>query len=394
MDKFQFHAPTQIIFGKETQKRVGNLCKQYGAHKVLVHYGGHSAEKSGLLTAVCQNLQEAGLEYVLLGGVVPNPRLSKVLEGVQLCKEQAVDFILAIGGGSVIDSAKGIAYGVANPGELWDYYSGKLSIQDALPLGAVLTIAAAGSEMSNCSVITNEEGWLKRGLSTPFGYCRFAIMNPELTYTLPPYQTASGCVDIMLHTLERYFTAPAVEQLAIIDRIAESLLRDVMRNALILKNDPHNYAARAEIMWCGTLSHNDTSGDRSYGDWSCHQLEHELSGKWDIAHGAGLAAVWGSWARYVYQENIPRFAQLAVNVLNVPNNFQDQQAVALEGIKALESFFKHIDMPTSIGQLGIELSEADIQELAYKCSFMGERTIGQFKKLKQQDMENIYRLAK
>ena len=394
MDNFQFHAPTRIVFGKATQNQVGALCKEYGAHKVLIHFGGHSAQKSGLLDLVCTKLQEAGLEYVLLGGVVPNPRLSKVLEGVQLCQEQGVDFILALGGGSVIDSAKGIAYGVTNEGDLWDYYSGKKQITAALPLGAVLTIAAAGSEMSNCSVLTNEEGWLKRGLSTPFGYCRFAIMNPELTYSLPAYQTASGCVDIMMHTLERYFTAPQKQQLSIIDSIAENLLRDVMRNALILKRDPQNYAARAEIMWCGTLSHNDTTGDRNYGDWSCHQLEHELSGKWDIAHGAGLAAVWGSWARYVYQENVSRFAQLAVNALGVPNNFRDQETVALEGIAALENFFRHIAMPTSISQLNIQLTEEDIQELAYKCSFMGQRTIGQFKKLNQEDMAAIYRAAK
>lgn len=394
MDKFQFHAPTRIVFGKDTQEQVGTLCKEYGAHKVLVHFGGHSAEKSGLLELVCHKLQEAGLTYVLLGGVVPNPRLSKVLEGVKLCQEQGVDFILAVGGGSVIDSAKGIAYGVANPGHLWDYYSGEKKITAALPLGAVLTIAAAGSEMSNCSVLTNEDGWLKRGLSTPFGYCCFAIMNPELTYTLPPYQTASGCVDIMVHTLERYFTAPTTQELDIVDRIAEDLLKNVMRNALILKNNPQNYAARAEIMWCGTLSHNDTTGDRNYGDWSCHQLEHELSGKWDIAHGAGLAAVWGSWARYVYRENVSRFTQLAVNVLNVPNNFRNQEAVALEGIAALEGFFKQIDMPTSISQLNINLTEEDIQELAYKCSFIGKRTIGQFKKLDQTDMAAIYRAAK
>ena len=263
MDHFQIHAPTQIIFGKNTENEAGKWCKYYGAHKVLVHFGGHSAKKSGLLDRVCASLQDAGLEYVLLGGVVPNPQLSMVKKGVELCREENVDFILAVGGGSVIDSAKGIGYGLANPGDVWDYYAKKKEITACAPLGAVLTIAAAGSEMSNCSVITNEDGMLKRGLSTDYGYCKFAIMNPELTYTLPAYQTASGCTDIMVHTLERYFTAPATHQLALIDGIAETLLRNVMRYAKIALKEPDNYDARAEIMWSGTLSHNETTGDRT-----------------------------------------------------------------------------------------------------------------------------------
>lgn len=256
MDHFQIHAPTQIIFGKKTESEAGKWCKYYGAHKVLVHFGGHSAKKSGLLDRVCTSLQDAGLEYVLLGGVVPNPQLSMVKKGVELCREENVDFILAVGGGSVIDSAKGIGYGLANPGDVWDYYAKKKEITACAPLGAVLTIAAAGSEMSNCSVLTNEDGMLKRGLSTDYGYCKFAIMNPELTYTLPAYQTASGCTDIMVHTLERYFTASSTHQLALIDGIAETLLRNVIRYAKIALKEPDNYDARAEIMWSGTLSHN------------------------------------------------------------------------------------------------------------------------------------------
>jgi len=395
MDYFQIHAPTQIIFGKNTENEAGKWCKYYGAHKVLVHFGGHSAKKSGLLDRVCASLQDAGLEYVLLGGVVPNPQLSMVKKGVELCREENVDFILAVGGGSVIDSAKGIGYGLANPGDVWDYYAKKKEITACAPLGAVLTIAAAGSEMSNCSVITNEDGMLKRGLSTDYGYCKFAIMNPELTYTLPAYQTASGCTDIMVHTLERYFTAPATHQLALIDGIAETLLRNVMRYAKIALKEPNNYDARAEIMWSGTLSHNETTGDRTFGDWSCHQLEHELSSMFGVAHGAGLAAVWGSWARYVYKENIGRFAQLAANVFHIPYNFRNPEATALEGIAAMESFFRHIGMPTSIHELiGKDLTEEEIKELAYKCSFMNTRTIGQFKVLTIEDMENIYRAAK
>ncbi len=394
MDHFAIHAPTQVIFGKATESQAGKWCKYYGAHKVLVHFGGHSAKKSGLLDRVCDSLKEAGLEYVLLGGVVPNPRLAMVRQGIELCREQGVDFILAVGGGSVIDSAKGIGYGLANPGDVWDYYAKKREVTACVPLGAVLTIAAAGSEMSNCSVITNEDGMLKRGLSTDYGYCKFAIMNPELTYSLPAYQTASGCTDIILHTLERYFTAPEVHQLQLIDGIAETLLRTVMRNASIALSNPENYDARAEIMWCGTLSHNETTGDRTFGDWSCHQLEHELSSMFGVAHGAGLAAVWGSWARYVYETYPHRFAQLATNVFNIPYNYSNIPATARAGIAAMESFFHHIGMPTSINELiGRDLTEEEIKELAYKCSFMNTRTIGQFKVLTISDMENIYRAA-
>lgn len=394
MDYFKYHAPTDVIFGKNTEARVGQLCKQYGATKILVHFGGNSAVRSGLIDRICTSLTDSGLEYSLLGGVVPNPRLSKIKEGVALCKKEHIDFILAVGGGSVIDSAKGIGYGLVNEGELWDYYSGKKAVTGCAPVGCVLTIAAAGSEMSTSSVVTNEDGWLKRNLQSEYSFCKFAVMNPELTYTLPAYQTASGCTDIIMHSMERYFTAPQTHQLTIIDGISEHLMRTVMRNLKIALKNPADYDARAEIMWCGTLSHNETTGDRSFGDWSCHQLEHELSGMFDVAHGAGLAAVWGSWARYVYQENVARFVQFAVNVMGVPNNFRDPEATALEGIQALESFFRHIGMPTRISDLGIELTEAQIKELAYKCSFNNTRTIGNFKKLTIEDMENIYRAAK
>ena len=338
MEQFKYYAPTKILFGKNTEAEVGELCKTQGASKVLVHFGGSSAKKSGLLDRVCGALQEAGLHYVTLGGVVPNPRLSKVYEGIEICRREKVDFILAVGGGSVIDSAKAIGYGITNPGDVWDYYSGKAP-QACAPIGAVLTIAAAGSEMSNASVITNEDGWLKRGLQSPYAYCKFAILNPELTCTLPPYQTASGCTDIIVHTLERYFTKPGVTSLSLTDGMAEALLRNVMRNARLALQKPADYDVRAEIMWAGTLSHNDITGDRSQGDWASHQLEHELGGMFDIAHGAGLAAIWGSWARYVLKQNPCRFAQLAVNVLNVPYSFGNDEKTALEGIAAMEDFF-------------------------------------------------------
>ena len=393
MDKFNYHAPTKIVFGKNTENKVGQLVKNSGCKKVLVHYGGSSAKKSGLLDRVFASLTEAGIAYTELGGVVPNPRLSKVYEGIKLCREENADFILAVGGGSVIDSAKAIGYGVVNEGDVWDLYTGaKMPINGCLPIGAIVTIPAAGSEMSNVSVITNEEGWLKRSLGSEAGYCQFAIMNPELTYTLPSYQTASGATDILLHTMERYFAK--CKTLEISDALGESLMRSVMYNVKVLLKEPENYEARATIMWASSLSHNGVTGDRNYGDWACHQLEHELGGIFDIAHGAGLAAVWGSWARYVYQENPARFAQFAVNVLNVPNHFDDPERTALDGIDAMEDFFRSIDMPTAIKDMGIDLTEAQIKELAYKCSFMGKRTIGAFKKLDIPDIEEIYRMAK
>ena len=393
MDKFNYHAPTKIVFGKNTENKVGQLVKNSGCKKVLVHYGGSSAKKSGLLDRVFASLTEAGIAYTELGGVVPNPRLSKVYEGIKLCREENIDFILAVGGGSVIDSAKAIGYGVVNEGDVWDLYTGaKMPINGCLPIGAIVTIPAAGSEMSNVSVITNEEGWLKRSLGSEAGYCQFAIMNPELTYTLPSYQTASGATDILLHTMERYFAK--CKTLEISDALGESLMRSVMYNVKVLLKEPENYEARATIMWASSLSHNGVTGDRNYGDWACHQLEHELGGIFDIAHGAGLAAVWGSWARYVYQENPARFAQFAVNVLNVPNHFDDPERTALDGIAAMEDFFRSIDMPTAIKDMGIDLTEEQIKELAYKCSFMGKRTIGAFKKLDIPDIEEIYRMAK
>lgn len=392
MDSFNYYAPTKIVFGKNTEKRVGELVRKSGCKKVLVHYGGSSAKKSGLLERIFASLKEFGIAYAELGGVVPNPRLSKVYEGIRLCRQEKIDFIIAVGGGSVIDSAKAIGYGVMNEGDVWDLYTGtQLPINGCLPIGAIVTIPAAGSEMSNVSVITNEQGWLKRSLGSEAGYCQFAIMNPELTYTLPAYQTASGATDILLHTMERYFAN--CKTLEISDSLGESLMRSVMYNVKVLLKEPENYEARANIMWASSLSHNGVTGDRSYGDWACHQLEHELGGIFDIAHGAGLAAVWGSWARYVYEENPARFAQFAVNVLNVPNHFDNPARTALEGIKAMEDFFHSIGMPTKVKEMGIDLTAEQIKELAYKCSFMDRRTIGSFKKLAIPDIEEIYRMA-
>ncbi|OOM75395.1 iron-containing alcohol dehydrogenase [Clostridium sp. BL-8] len=392
MENFGFYTPTKVVFGKGAEMQVGALVKSQNCKKVLVHFGGNSAKKSGLLDRVFESLKREDIDYISLGGVVPNPRLSKVYEGIELCKKEGVDFILAVGGGSVIDSAKAIGYGMANDCDVWDIYTRKAEVTGCLPIGAILTISAAGSEMSDSSVITNEDGWLKRGFNSNYSRCKFAIMNPELTYTLPKYQTASGAVDILMHTMERYFTQS--ESMEITDNISEGLMRAVINNAKILMSEPENYDARAEIMWSGSLSHNGLTGCGSIGDWACHQLEHELGGMFDVAHGAGLAAVWGSWARYVYKSNVTRFAQFAVNVMGVSNDFRNPEKVALEGIKAMENFYHQVDMPNSISELGIKLTDEQIDELSYKCSFKNTRTIGAFKPINTEDMKNIYVMAK
>ena len=390
MNKFVYYAPTKVYFGKGQEACVGEYIKQYGGTKVLLHYGGQSAEKSGLLDHIKSLLDEAGLSYVCLGGVIANPVLSKVEEGIALCKKEGVDFILAIGGGSVIDSAKAIGYGTVNEGAIWDYYEKKRTVSGCLPIGCILTIAAAGSEMSNSSVITNENGLLKRGLTNDYGRCRFAIMNPELTYTLPVYQSMSGAVDIMMHTLERFFIDE--DPMEIYDHFAIGVLKTVVHHAPIVLKNPKDYESRAELMWASSCSHNGMSGPREIGDWACHQLEHELSGKYSVAHGAGLSAVWGSWARYVYDADVKRFAKLARELFDIEED--DDQVCALKGIEAMEAFFTSIQMPISMRELGLDVSEDDIKELAHKCSFFGKRTIGCVKKLTEEDMQNIYRNAK
>ena len=388
MNSFQYYTPTKIVFGKGAEEKTGQLIKEQNCKKVLVHFGGQSAKKSGLLDRICASLDAEGIQHVTLGGVVPNPRISKVYEGIALCRKENVDFILAVGGGSVIDSAKAIAYGLAYDGDVWDLYARKAQATACYPLGAVLTIAAAGSEMSDSSVLTNEDGWLKRGYNSDLCRCRFAVLNPELTYTLPAYQTACGCVDILMHTMERYFTT--VKHTELTDSLAEGLMRTVIHNSSVLVKDPENYDARAEVMWASSLSHNGLTGCGTVGDWSCHQLEHELGGMFDVAHGAGLSAVWGSWARYVYQTDAHRFAQFAVNVLAVSNHYSTPEETALAGIRAMEDFYRSIHMPVNLRELGVNATDEQIRELARKCSFMGTRKIGSFRSLDQSDMEKIY----
>lgn len=393
MLNFQYFTPTKVVFGKDAELKAGTLVKQAGCKKVLVHYGGQSAKKSGLLDRVCSSLKDYDVDYVTLGGVVPNPRLSKVYEGIELCKAENVDFILAVGGGSVIDSSKAIGYGLGNPDtDVWDLFTGKARPKACYPIGTILTIAAAGSEMSNSCVITNEEGWYKKALDTDFARCKFAIMNPELTYTLPDYQTQCGCADIMMHTMERYFVLE--DTMEITDAIAEDVMKNVMKYARILKEDPKNYEARAEIMWCGSLSHNGLTGcGTNGGDWATHLIEHEIGGMFDVAHGAGLAAVWGSWARYVMDEKIERFVKFAKNVMGVSDRGDDRET-ALAGIEAVEAFYKDIKMPVNMRELGVEPTEDEIREMAEKATNQGSRTIGAFKKLGVEDLIKIYTAAK
>lgn len=391
MINFEYYTPTKVVFGKGTENEIGTLIRECGCKKVLVHYGSHSVKKSGLLEKILQSLDSVGITYITLGGVVPNPHLSLVYEGIELCKREGVDFILAVGGGSVIDSAKAIGYGVVNEGDVWDFYDSKRTPAACLPIGTVLTIAAAGSEMSDSSVITNENGWIKRGYSCNLSRPKFAVMNPELTMTLPEYQTMSGCVDIMMHTMERYFNK--VENMQLTDGISEHLLRTVMVNAKILLDSPMDYDARAEVMWAGSLSHNGLTGcGTGGGDWATHQIEHELGGMFDVAHGAGLAAVWGSWARYVMAEGPERFAKLAVNVLGVKSG-ENLVETAEEGIRVMEGFFREIHMPASLRDLGIEPSDEQMHEMAEKCSWWGKRTVGCIKALESDDVYQIYKAA-
>ena len=388
---FSYYTPTRVVFGKGTEKQTAELVKAFGGTKVLIHYGGGSVVRSGLLKRVTDTLEQAGIPYVTLGGAVPNPRLGLVYEGIDLCKKEGVDFLLAVGGGSAIDSAKAIGYGVTNEGDVWDFYDYKRQAQACLPLGVILTIAATGSEMSDSSVITKEEGLVKRGYSSDYCRPKFAIMNPELTMTLPDYQTACGCTDIMMHTMERYFTNGG--DMEITDSMAEALLRTVMTNAEILVKDPRNYDARAEIMWAGSLSHNGLTGcGNDGGDWMTHKLEHELGGLYDVAHGAGLAAIWGSWARYVCQNCLPRFRRFAVNVMGVEETGTDEE-IALEGIEALENFFRRINMPTNLRELGVNATEQDLREMAHKCAVGVDGAMGSARLLREEDMLAIYRAS-
>ena len=390
-----YYTPTKVILGKGAELQTGRLLKEAGATKVLIHYGSERTRKpGGLMETITAQLDKEGIGYVFLGGVQPNPRLSLANKGIELAKKEKIDFLLAVGGGSVIDSAKVIAYGLYNGGDVWDFYDGKRTPQGAFPVAAVLTLAAAGSEMSASAVITNDlAGNLKRGFSTDYVRCRFAVMNPELTYTVSPYQTASGAADIMMHTMERFFHPGKSLQLT--DELSLALIRTAAENGIKALENPEDYDARASLMWASSLSHNDLmqQGNDQKGDWACHQLEHELSGMFDVAHGAGLAAIWASWARYVMSVDYSRFAYFGEGVFGLKRT-GDDKADAERTVLAMEDFYRKISMPTNLRELGIEPTDSQIEELAVKCTFFGKRTVGSFKVLGKEDIADIYRLAR
>ena len=389
---FNFYSPTQVVFGKSAEEQLAALVKRYGGTRVLVHYGGGSARRSGLLDKVFGLLSDAGIGYVELGGVVPNPLLSLVKDGIALCRKEKIDFILAVGGGSVIDSAKAIAYGVPYDGDVWDFWDGKAVPQSSLSVGVILTIPAAGSEMSDSCVVTRDEDLNKRGFNNDLCRCKFAIMNPERTYTLPPYQTAAGATDIMMHTMERYFSK--FDGMTLTDSIAESLLRTVKDSIFEVLKNPTDYRHRAQIMWAGSLSHNNLTECGLEKDFATHRLEHELSALFGVTHGAGLAAMWGSWARFVMPKHVSRFVQYAVNVMGVTNDLTDPEGTALRGIEATERFFHAIGMPTSIPELlGREVTDDEIALMVRKCSRGGTITLGSIEKIGTKEMETIYRMA-
>jgi alcohol dehydrogenase len=388
---FTQYTPTEIYFGKDTHLSVGKIIKKLGGKRVLIVYGGGSVIKTGLLDTITSQFDKEGIAYLPFGGAKPNPLLSHAREGVKSAISFQADFILAVGGGSAIDTAKAIAHGVKNPDfDIWRYWKKEREVEKSLPVGVILTISAAGSETSNSAVLTNDETGEKRGLSTDFNRPRFAVMNPELTYTLPKYQIACGIADIMMHTLDRYFTQ--VEGNELTDELAEALLRVTIRNGRIAMENPTDYGAASELMWSGSLSHNGLTGLGRAGDFSVHQLGHELSGRFDAAHGASLTAVWGSWATYCCSANIGRFARYARNVWGVQE--QDDVAAARFGIEKTVEYFKSISTPTCFTELniGVQTDEV-IRELAYACTFFGKRLVGNFKPLNQTDIEKIYRLA-
>lgn len=394
MNNFEYCVPTKVIFGRDTQKRAGEIIREYGFRKVMIHYGGGSVKRSGLLDQVTSSLEEAGIETILFGGVQANPTLSKALEGMEICRRENVDFILAVGGGSVIDSAKCIADGTPNPEiDPWKYFMKEAVPPKALPHGNILTLSASGSETSQSCVITNEENGLKRGFNCPTHRPLFAVCNPELTFTVSRFQTGCGTVDILMHTLERYLGG-TTKDTALTDRIAEGLMKAVIEAGTAVDLNPEDYEARATLMWAGSLSHNDLTGLGREVMMTVHQLEHELSGKYpEVAHGAGLSALFCSWARYVCGDDPMRFAQLAVRVWDVEMNFENPLKTALDGIQRMEDYFKSLNMPVRLTELEADVKEEDFDEMAEKCTNFGRRVLPGIRELGKHEMMDIYRMA-
>lgn len=386
MHSFTFYSPTEVVFGPDTELQAAELVQKYGGSRVFVVYGGGSVQRSGLLERVTKVLTDAGLAVECYGGAKPNPTLEHARDGVRKAIDFGADLVLAIGGGSAIDTGKAVAHGAANPEQdIWSFWSREVPLERSMPVGTILTIPAAGSEMSNSSVLTNEEIGRKRGLSTDFNRPKFAIMNPELTYTLPDYQIGCGIVDIMMHTMERYFN-PVENPLT--DALAETLLRNVIEQGRTAMADHTDYTAMSELMWAGSLSHNGLTGLGGQGDWSVHQLGHEISARFDLAHGASLAAVWGSWAGYVSEQRPARFARFARNVWGI--QMDEERAAAEAGINATVDFFASLGMPTGFDScIGLQTDEI-CADMAYRCAYEGTRTIGTLRVLGQADIEQIY----
>lgn len=387
MRNFVYNNSTIIIFGKDTEKQIGVETKKYGK-KVLLHYGGGSIKRSGLYDEVIKSLKNEKIEYFELSGVEPNPRLSLVREGIKLAKEKNIDFILAVGGGSVIDSSKAISIGAKSDGDVWDFFDKNVEIKNALPVGVVLTLPAAGSETSHSTVITNEEGWYKRSAASILIRPKFAIMNPELTYTLPNYQTASGATDMIAHVMERYFTNE--KDVEFTDQLCEATIRVIIDKVKICLKNNNDYSARAELMWAGTIAHSGLLGTGRIEDWASHGIEHELSGIYDITHGAGLAIVFPAWMKYVYKHDLERFARFANKIFDIKINHNNLQETALEGIKKLEEFFNEIGLSTKLSEVNISTDK--FEEMAIKAT--EERKIGNFVKLGKEDVVKILYLAK
>ena len=388
MENFNFYSPTEFVFGRGRENECGVYVKKYGGTKVLLHYGSASARKSGLLDRVIASLKAEGIDFVELGGVQPNPHDTLVYEGIGICKREGVDFVLAVGGGSVIDSSKAIAMGSCYDGDFWDFYSKKAKPEAALPVGTVLTIAAAGSEGSGDAVITRQDGLLKRGCTTDLIRPRFSVLNPELTFSLPAWQTACGCTDIMSHTFERYFTP--TEDVEVTDRLCEAILMTIIKEAPRVIANPCDYDARANIMWAGMVAHNNIVGAGRIQDWSSHKLEHELSALYDCSHGAGLAVIQPAWMEYIMPRCVMRFAQFATRVWGCPMDFEHPEVTAREGIDRLRKFFASIGMPINFQQLGAR--EEDIPHFV-KTLGIGDGEIGGIVRLNAADVENIYRIA-
>ena len=387
MNNFNFYSPTYFEFGRETESKAGMLVKKFGGKKVLVHYGGGSIVRSGLLGRVLKSLDDAGIAQVELGGAVPNPRSGLVYEGIELCRKENVDFILAVGGGSAIDSAKAIAIGVPHEGDFWDFYEGK-RIEKALPVATILTLTAAGSEASSSSVITHENGMVKRGTGSNLIRPVFSILNPELTTSVSAYQTACGSTDMFAHVLERYFTN--TKNVEITDRIAEGIMLTIINQTPKALENPNDYDARANLMWAGMVAHNDICGVGREQDWGSHQLEHELSALYDVAHGAGLAVIFPAWMKFTMKHDVMRFAQFAVRVFGCQMDFHNPERTAAEGIEKFEQFLKSIAMPVRFKELGAKAEDIPILIEMLK---MGERGVGNFVKLSREDVETVYRLA-